>query len=192
MLGFLITLLITSAVTYAVYSGDTQALSAAAISGGENAIDLCIALCSAMALWGGLMNIAEKCGVTQVVTSIIKIPLSAIIREDDEVCRTAALNVTANLLGLGNAAFPTGIAAIKLMKERRASLRSRVCFLVLNTASIQLIPLTVARMRDTHGAENAWDCALPTLIVSVGALAAGLITAAVICPNKCTEAEMED
>ncbi len=187
MLGFLLTLLIISAVSYAVSAGDTQAVSEAALEGGDKAVQLCITLCSAMALWGGIMNIAEKCGVTRVVTSIIKHPLRVLFRDADKsVTDQIALNVTANLAGLGNAAFPTGLRAMKLMSSGRVSERSRVFFVVLNTASIQLIPLTVSRLRVVNGAADIWDCAIPTVIVSAGALSVGLLTAAVICPKECT------
>ena len=187
MLCFLLTLLIISSVTYAVSFGDTHALSQAAMDGGSHAITLFLTLSAAMALWGGVMNIAKHCGVTQAVTLIVKRPLSLLFHNiDKSVTESISANVTANLLGLGNAAFPTGIAAAKQLSRQGASLRTKTFFLVLNTASIQLIPLTTAKMRGQHGAADIWDCTVPTLIVSAGALAAGLLTAAAICPNKRT------
>ena len=190
MLGFLLTLLIFSSVTYAVSYGDTQAVSEAAVEGGISAFRLILSLSSAMALWGGIMNIAEKCGVTHTVTSIVKRPLHRLFpAEPKAVTEQVSLNVTANLLGLGNAAFPSGIKAVKLMKAEGSPLRSRVFFLVLNTSSIQLMPLTVARLRRLHGAAEMWDCTLPTLIVSAAALTVGLLTACIICPKERTRSD---
>lgn len=187
MLGSLLTLLILSSVAYSVCTGQTQGISAALNDGAASAISLCISLSGAMALWGGIMSIAEKCGVTRAVTRLIRRPLKLLFvgLHSNAAFEHIAMNVTANLLGLGNAATPLGIKAMKeLYSDSGCTDRHIAFFILLNTASIQLLPVTVSAMRQSHGAPDPWDCALPTIAVSAGALVFGLLTAAAIYQRK--------
>lgn len=187
MLGFLLTLLILASVAYSVYTGDAQGISAAVNDGAASAVTLCVSLAGAMALWGGIMNVAEKCGVTRAVTRLIKRPLKRLFGglKSGAAYEYIAMNVTANLLGLGNAATPLGIKAMKeLSADSGCTDRHTAFFILLNTASIQLLPVTVSAMRQARGAADPWDCTLPTIAVSACALTFGLITAALVYPKR--------
>lgn len=187
MLGFLLTLLILASVAYSVFTGDVEGISAAVNNGAASAVTLTISLAGAMALWGGIMSIAEKCGVTRAVTRLIKRPLKLLFGglTSSAAFEYIAMNVTANLLGLGNAATPLGIKAMKeLASDKGCTDRHIAFFILLNTASVQLLPVTVSAMRQARGAADPWDCTLPTIAVSACALAFGLATAAAAYPKK--------
>lgn len=190
MTGVILTLLILLAIICSIFNGDTAALSAAALGGCGDAVSLCITLAGTMALWGGFMEIAERCGITQKVSRLLKAPLSKLLKgASDKTVDSISLNVTANLLGLGNAATPLGLKAMReLDKEQSADPRRgkarTAYFVLLNTASIQLIPVTVATMRLAHGSDSPWDCALPTVIVSAIALTFGLVTAKILYSER--------
>ena len=186
MLGFLLTLLIITAVICGVTGGVTQSVTSAAASAAEQAIYLCISIGGSMALWGGLLKIAETAGVTRFVTRIVGKPIARLMGKssDDELTRTVSLGAALNLLGLGNAAVPTAIKAMKqLDREEGCSGRGTAFFIILNTASIQLLPVTAAAMRTRHGSEAPWEIMPASLLTSAAALTVGLLTAAVIFPK---------
>ncbi|MCD8095340.1 MAG: spore maturation protein A [Ruminococcus sp.] len=179
MLGFLLMLMIAASIIFSLSNGSASELSSSVFESSKGAISLCVSLASSMALWGGIMNIAEKCGITKAVTKVIKKPLKLLFKtlKDDKALELIALNVTANLLGLGNAATPLGLKAMKELKVcENCQGRNTAIFILLNTASIQLIPITVSVMRTEHGASNPWDCTIPTIITSFCALLIGCIT----------------
>lgn len=181
MLGFLITALISASIIYSIFTENVQALSNAVMTGCNDAVSLCIYLAGAMGLWGGIMNVADKCGITQKVTKLVSKPLRLLFRglDDGRSMELISLNVTANLLGLGNAATPIGIQAMKRMcrspEHIGRNMRHITMFVLLNTASIQLIPMTVSSMRLAHGAKDPWDCTLPTLLTSLASVAVGCV-----------------
>ena len=187
MLGFLLTLLILFSVSCAVYIGDTQAVSSSAATGAEAAIYLCLSLSGSMAFWGGMLKITDRCGVTQCVTSLLGRPVSRLLGKprDDELTRLVSLGAAVNMLGIGNAAVPLALKAMKNLDKEESCRGRRTAFLIiLNTASLQLLPITTAAMRTRHGAANPWDIIPAALMTSAAALAAGLTTAAVLFPKN--------
>ncbi|MBP3270892.1 MAG: hypothetical protein J6M17_01530 [Ruminococcus sp.] len=187
MLSFLLTLLIVSSVAYSVHSGDTLLLTSAITDSAKEAINLYLSLSAAMALWGGILKVAEAGSVTHAVTLLLKRPVKILFGNlhNTNLENTIAMNITANMLGLGNAALPLSIKAMKMLAaEKRTTRRSYAFFLLLNTASIQLLPTTIAAIRGSHGASDPWDCLPATLAASACALAVGLITALIISPDR--------
>lgn len=187
MLEVVLIVLIFASLIYSIISKDASGISNAALSGSGDAVSLCIKLCGSMALWGGLMNVAEKCGITKKLSAVISKPLKLLFKgmNDPGTLSLISLNVTANLLGLGNAATPLGIKAMKrLYGSGKVNKRHAAIFVLLNTASIQLIPMTVSTMRMEHGAQNPWDCALPTVITSLMSLAAGITATLIFYPDR--------
>ena len=178
MLGIVLAVLALLSVTYSVISGDTNGISNGALKGSEEAVKLCITLSGSMALWGGLLKIVEKCGVTDKVTQAVSKPLKKLFGSchDDKTMAAISLNFTANLLGLANASTPLGIEAMKMIsREKGSRSRSSALLLLMNTASVQLIPITICTMRAAHGAKDPWDCAAATVAVSFLALMFGAV-----------------
>ena len=133
------------------------------------------------------MRVAEKSGVTDVLARLFRPLLKHIFKGLDtsgKAFHAICMNITANLLGLGNAATPLGLEAMKRLEEEEGeneiTSRNMVLFVVLNTASITLIPTTAASLRLKHGSEAPMEILPCVLITSACALLVGLVTAAIL------------
>lgn len=178
-------LLIASAVLGAI-EGNMPEVSSAALNSCVEAVELCIYLTGGMCMWGGIMRVAEKSGITDTIAKIFKPFLKHLFKGLDtngKAFHAICMNITANLLGLGNAATPLGLEAMKRLEEEEGeneiTSRNMVLFVVLNTASITLIPTTAASLRLKHGSEMPMEILPCVLITSACALIAGLVTAVV-------------
>ena len=155
-------------------------LSSTLITSGNDAIELALKLSGVICLWGGLMSVAEKSGLTKIICKILKPVLKLLFPKlNDENAKNAiAMNITANLLGLGNAATPLGLEAMNRLKEhsliKNTATDEMVRFVVLNTASLQLIPTTIALLRFEYGSKNPMEILLPSLITSFLSIIVGI------------------
>ncbi|MDD6488585.1 MAG: nucleoside recognition domain-containing protein [Clostridia bacterium] len=170
----------------ALITGRMEELSQAAINGADKAVSLIISMAGVMCLWTGIMKIADKGGLTAIIAKILSPVLSRLMpdyKKDSAAMRAVSANITANILGLGNAATPFGLIAMKEMqKENRLKTKpnnSMVMFVVMNTASIQLIPTTIAALRQAAGSKQPYDILPYIWIVSFLSLAVGIILAKV-------------
>ena len=169
-----------SALLCGFLKGDMTAVSAASLEGCNKAVELVIYLSGSMCLWGGLMKICEKAGITAVIAHMLS-PVTRLLFRDaahcPEVMNAVTMNLTANLLGLGNAATPSGIATVKAMQKLPPAARKKCIsmLVVLNTASIQLIPSTIAAMRLEHGAVSPFDVTPAIIFSSLISVTAGCL-----------------
>ena len=165
-------------------TGRGPAVATAALDGAAAAVELCLSLAGVLCLWMGVMEIMRRSGLSQKLSRLLMPVLRRLypaFARDREVMDTIAANVSANLLGLGNAATPLGLEAARKMSRRTPGVANdALCMLVVcNTASIQLIPTTVASVRLAAGSAAPFDI-LPAvwlasaISVSVGILAAKL------------------
>ena len=166
----------------ALQTGQTAALSQALLDGAGQGITLGISLAGPLCLWNGLVRLMEESGLSKRLSGL----LSPILRrlfplawEDPATRDVLSGNLTANLLGLGNAATPLGIRAVRQMSiNADGQATDELCRLViLNTASVQLIPATVAAARAGLGAAAPFDILPAVWITSLCALTAGLMAA---------------
>ena len=170
MIGWITALLCAFSLAAAVCGSNTAELSKAAVGSCSDAVQMAVYLAGSMALWGGLMRIASAAGITGAFEKLLSPVTRRLFRGcSDEAMKNISVNITANLLGLGNAATPAGIAAVKAIAAQggRNVRRSIAMLVVLNTASIQLIPTTVGALRAKFGAQSPFDITLPTLAVSL-------------------------
>lgn len=154
--------------------GEAGTVSSALISSCSDAVALCISLCGIICLWSGIMRVAQSSGLTEIVAKGLSPLLKRLfkgISQKGEAMQFVILNITANLLGLGNASTPFGIAAIRAMeKEEKTSdtaSDNMILFVVLNTASLQLIPTTAAALRLQHGSAAPMEILPAVWAVSV-------------------------
>lgn len=172
-----------TAVVFAVFGGTAQAVSAAALEGAGAGVRLAVSLAGPMLLWSGLSRVMEEAGLTGRLARVLRPVLRRLFPDacrDSKTLGSICTNVTANLLGLGNAATPSGVEAVRRMKERAGSARAtdEMCrFIVMNTASIQLIPATVAAVRAASGCASPFDILPAVWVTSVCSVAAGLAAA---------------
>lgn len=173
MMKWVFAILIIISVISAFFTGSTDAVSNSILNEGANAIQLLLFMLGGMCVWGGLMRIAEKAGITEKLSILFK-PLARIIFKgldlNGKAFKAICMNITANLLGLGNAATPLGMEAMKRLEEEektsdKAS-NNMIVFTVINTASITLIPTTIASLRLKHGAANPLDIIGGVIITS--------------------------
>ena len=176
--GMIILACITACMT-----GRTAELSAAVTEGTEQAVTLCLALTGVMGLWSGVMELMQKSGICEKLTALlcpILRPLFPRASKDKETMEGVVANVTANLMGMSNAATPIGLRAIERMYGlygKKGTPDEVLIFVVLNTTSIQLIPTTVAAVRASLGAAQPFDIMPAVWGASVCSVAVGLTAA---------------
>ena len=166
-------------------TGQLSAVSAAALTGAQSAVELCLSMAGAICLWSGVMTLMDRCGLSEKLAALLRPLLRRILpnaSRDSETLAALSANVSANLLGLGNAATPLGIRAATRMAQGCNGVASdELCRLVvLNTASIQLLPTTVAAVRSAHGCAAPFDILPAVWLSSVLSVSAGLLAARVL------------
>lgn len=171
----------------AVFSGNMQTLSDSVVTSGQDAINLILKLTGMMCLWGGIMKIAEKSELTLVISKMLSPLFSVLYRNVDRKSKTAeamSMNITANLLGLGNAATPLGLEAMRRMQEanpdKTKATDDMIVFVVMNSAAMRLIPTTVATLRTQFGSASPMEIMPATWVSTILSLTAGVLTAKII------------
>ncbi len=159
----------------ALLTDQGNALSGAVMEGAQAGLTLAISMAGSLCLWSGVCALMEAVGITQRLSRLMKPVLGRLFpstRQDPALARDLSANVCANLLGLGNAATPLGIRAAKRLKRGSTATDELCRLIVLNTASIQLIPASVAAVRSALGCRTPFDI-LPAVWLT-SALSAGL------------------
>lgn len=184
MLNYIWSGLIIVSVICSVILGNTQNLSQSVIESGASSIELLLTMAGIMCLWSGIMKIAVESGLTGVFAKIfapLLRPLFPNLKKDSEAFSSITMNISANLLGLGNAATPFGLKAMEQLHELNgksdAASNEMVIFVVMNTASLQLLPTTLATLRQSYGSSAPFEIIVPVWISSACALAVALIIA---------------
>jgi len=184
MMKWIFSILLFLSLIFGIGFHRMDAVTNAAISDCGKAVELTLSLAGSMCLWSGLMKIADKAALTDRISRVFS-PLIGFLfrglRRGGTAAKAITMNISANLLGLGNAATPLGIAAMKeLQKENPNSASASdhmVLFVVLNTASLQLIPTTTALLRANAGAASPLDFMPAAWVASLGSVLAGVIAA---------------
>lgn len=153
----------------------------------KSAVDLSITFLGTMCLWSGIMQIAKKTTLINKLTNILN-PIMKIlfpdIKKEDTAYQEISMNMVANILGLGNAATPLGLKAMKTMQKENPNkerlTNSMAMFIIINTASIQIIPTTVIAIRSSLGSNNPTSIIIPVWIATICAAIAGTICAKIL------------
>ena len=184
MLNYLWSFIILISVISALLSGRISELSNAVITGSRDAVTLAISILGMMCFWTGMMKIAEKSDLTQKISKIFEPFIKFIFpncKSNSKASHAICMNITANLLGLGNAATPFGIRAMQELQKTnpnpKNATNSMVMLAIINTASLQLIPTMLLSLRQKYSSPNPMKI-LPFLwITSVCALTVGITAA---------------
>lgn len=173
---------VTVSLVFGVLSGNLDAVAEAALDGARSAIELSISMAGVLCLWSGVMEVMNASGASEGLARLFRPILRRLLPEacrDRETLAAVSANVSANLLGLGNAATPLGIQAARRMARGCGGVASNeLCLLVvLNTASIQLIPATIASVRAAAGCRTPFDILPAVWLASVLSVAVGLTAA---------------
>jgi len=181
-MAFIWTGMVVISLLCALKTGRLELLGAAAMTGAEEAVRLCLSMAGAMCLWMGVMEVMKRSGLAEKLSQLLRPLLAALypaLGRDEQVMADISANVSANLLGLGNAATPFGVRAARRMAGASGGFASRdlIMLIVCNTASIQLIPVTVAAVRAAEGAGKPFDILPAVWLASAISLAVGIGTA---------------
>ena len=163
-------------------TGRMEVVGSAALEGAAAAVDLCLGMLGGMCLWMGVMELMERSGLARGLSHLLRPLLHRLLPQaagDETTLSALSANMSANLLGLGNAATPAGICAARRMAEGCGGIASdELCRLVvLNTASIQLLPTTVASVRAACGSAAPLDILPAVWITSFLSVLSGLAAA---------------
>ena len=176
-------MMFAASLVFSLISGDAAALSTGIMDAAGGAVELLLSITGMLCMWSGFMNIAKDCGLIAKLSRLTAPLLKRLypdVEEDSDAFRYISMNISANLLGLGNAATPLGLNAMKELRKRHDSdiaSDSMLTFVVMNTASIQLLPTTVAALRKSYGSEQPFDILVCVWITSALALTVGLASA---------------
>lgn len=176
--------MIVGGIIYTAITKDGDSVVLFLNSGIEKAFELFITLAPIMCFWSGIMEVCEKSGITNIIAKLLS-PLTRLLfgktSQNKEAMHKVCMNMSANMLGMGNAATPLGLDAMReldcLNPTPDIASHAMCMFIVINTASIQLIPSSVIALRAQYGSLSPSDTIIPTLITTVCAFTVGTLCA---------------
>lgn len=191
MVGKIITVLIVLGTGYSFYAGTTTQVANSILQESSAAVQLMLTLAGGLCFWSGLMEVAKRAALTEKLCKLLAPVIRFIfpsLKPDGEAAQYVGMNMVSNLMGLGNAATPFGIKAIKAMAKEQHSgktaTNSMVTFVVLNTASFQLIPTTIAMVRSRFGSTAPFEILPAVWVATAFSLFCGLSTAYLLGRSK--------
>lgn len=180
MMNYIWAIFILISIIFAIFTGKGSEIGGALLSSGETSVSLLLTLAGTISLWSGIMAIADSSGITKGLSTLFSPILKLLFNDyknDNKVMNAVSTNITANLIGLGNAATPAGLKAIANMYNGENQINnSMATFIVMNTSSIQIIPTTIAALRLSKGSAAPMEIAPCIWISSICALFVGIIS----------------
>lgn len=175
---------------YSIYSGNLSNINTSIFTSAEQTIELCLTMFGSLCLWNGIMKIAIKTSLTTQLTKLLK-PIIAFIfpeiKNNDKINKEISMNIVANILGLGNAATPLGLKAMDSMQkiniDKTKLNNSMAMFILINTASLQIIPTTVIAIRSSLNSENPTKIVFAVWVATIAAFTTA-ITAGKLLAKK--------
>ena len=182
MITYIFGLFLIIGIIYSIITGNIDNINNTLINSGETAIEIAIKMIPLLCLWLGIMKIAEDSGllkkISKVTSKIIK-PLFPELDSNGEAIGYLGANIVMNILGLGNAATPFGLKAFKCMQEEnkneKEATRSMITFMVMNTASVTLIPTTVISFRVLNHSSNPTEIVGVCILATISSCSFGLL-----------------
>ena len=172
---------------YSIYSGNIFNINNAIFESTDKTVELCLTMFGTLCLWNGIMKIAIKTSLIEKLTKLLKPIISFIfpeIKNDKKITKEVSMNMVANILGLGNASTPLGLKAMhsmqKINKDKSKLSDSMAMFILINTASLQIIPTTVISIRSSLGSENPTKIIFAVWIATIAAFATAIIAGKIL------------
>ena len=187
MINYIWPAMIVLSFIYSIYTGNIENINNAIFNSLEDVVSLSMTLVGTMCLWCGLMEIVKSTSIIVKFNKILNPILMWLFPDakgDDEAMSNISMNVISNILGLGNAATPAGLKAIECLqknnKDKKRLSDSMIMLIVLNTASIQIIPTTVIAIRTALKSNNPTDIILPIWISTIIGTTVGIIASKIL------------
>ena len=188
MINYIFGAFIVVGIVYSFLTGNSNVVNNSLLSSGSSAIEMILKMIPLLCLWLGVMKIAEKSGLLFKISNFfsrILHPLFPELPKGGVGISYIATNLVMNMLGLGNAATPFGLKAMKCMQEENlekdTATRSMITFLVMNTASVTLIPTTVISFRMLNGSTQPTEIVGACIIVTILSCCFGLMMDRIFC-----------
>lgn len=176
--------MILLSLAVSLFTGQLEQTAAAAVTGAGSGVETCFSLLGILCLWSGLSKIGERAGLIQFMSRLLQPVLKILfpkLEQTNPARGSIVMNMVANFLGMGNAATPLGIKAMqdlsRLNRNRSAASNEMCMLVVINTASIQLLPTTLISLRQAYGSSAPGEIIVPVWIVSICALFVGVSVA---------------
>ena len=176
--------LVLAAVGFAAVTGSMDAVSRSLASSAESAVTLSLGLVGIMALWLGLVRVAEEAGLVRGLARLVAPVMRRLFPDvppDHPAMGSMVMNIAANMLGLNNAATPLGLKAMEdlqsLNEQKDTATDAMALFLAINTSSVQLLPMTIIGLRAAAGAEQPGDILLPAFLATCVSTGVGIVAA---------------
>lgn len=167
-------ILILFSAAFSFFFGSTDSFIKGISEGAGDAVSVVIAMCGIMGFWGGITELSERAGILDKLKKLLNPVICKLFPEysrNPKISGLIASNIAANICGLGNAATPLGIEAVESMGKRGDSPdREMIMFVLINTASLQLIPSNMAALRSSYGSERPYIILIPVLLSSLASL----------------------
>lgn len=187
MLNIIWPIFIIISFVYGIFSGNVENINNAIFESASDAVELTITFFGTVCLWNGIMQIAIKTTFVQKLTKLLSPMIKFLfpdIKKEEKAYEEISMNMIANFLGLGNAATPLGLKAMKSMQKNNLQKdtlsNSMAMFIIVNTASMQLIPTTVIAIRSSLDSSNPTRIIIPVWIATICAAIAGVIAAKIL------------
>lgn len=186
-MNYIFVFLILISIITAIYTGKIEEVTNELLNAAQRAVQVSIGLIGIMAFWLGIAKIAQKSGLINLISKLISPILKLVFNElpkNSPAFSNIALNITANALGLSNAATPFGIKAMKDIKKEEnkndVATNSMCIFLAMNTAGFQIVPATVLAILIAAGAKNPTEIIIPTFIVTLSSFIFAIVIAKIL------------
>jgi len=187
MLNKIWPLFIIISFIYSIYSGNIFNINNAIFDSANQTIELCLTMFGTLCLWNGIMKIAIKTSLIEKLNKLLKPIISFIfpeIKHNHKISKEISMNMVANILGLGNASTPLGLNAMESMqkenKDKTKLSNSMAMFILVNTASLQIIPTTVISIRSSLGSENPTKIIFAVWIATITAFTTAIIAGKIL------------
>lgn len=187
MLNILWPIFIIISIIYAVISGNIENLNNSIFVETENVVEFSLTLLGMTCLWSGIMEVALNTKIIDYLSKMLKPIINFLFKDieiDSECSKNITMNIIANILGLGNAATPLGLKAMNVLqrhnKDKSTLSDNMIMLIVLNTASLQVIPTTVLAIRNSLGSENPTMIIFPIWIATICAAVVGILVTKIL------------
>lgn len=176
---------------YSFFSGNIEKINNGIFESTKNAVELCIIFLGTISLWNGIMQIAYKSNLINLIIKLLNPIIKFLfpeIKNNEKIKKEISLNIIANIFGLGNAATPTGIKAMtslqEINKNKEKLSDSMMIFIVINTASLQLIPTTVISIRTSLNSNNPTGIIIPVWCASICSIISAVLFTKILIKRK--------
>lgn len=191
MLNLIWPIFLMVSFVYAICFGNIAETNTSIFTSTEEAVNLCIKLLGTICLWNGIMKVAQGTKIIKILKKILRPILKVMfpkINEDEEVYSEISMNMIANIMGLGNAATPMGLKAMKSLQKKNTDKNKlsdeMAIFIVLNTASIQIIPTTVIAIRNSLNSNNPTAILFPVWIATICAAVSAILVTKILIKRR--------